>query len=99
MAFQPGREGDDSVAGNSGGLTREDGDDISTSTFITKSDVVASLRSRDLNDRADWVDRTMPAFIDTSLNASILDKLGIDIATMSTYDRPEARAVASDDES
>jgi hypothetical protein len=45
--------------------------------------VVATLRSRELHGRADWVDRELPAFIDTSKNAALLRTLGIDVATMS----------------
>jgi hypothetical protein len=51
--------------------------------FVEKAEVVATLRSRDLHSRADWVDRELPAFIDTSANASLLRTLGIDVATMS----------------
>jgi hypothetical protein len=60
-------------------------------TFIAKSDVVATLRSRDLHDRADWVDRTLPASIETYSNESLLLKLGIDVATMSTHADPADR--------
>jgi hypothetical protein len=44
---------------------------------------VATLRSRELHERADWVDRELPAVIDTSKNAALLRTLGIDLATMS----------------
>ncbi|BCY09141.1 hypothetical protein [Actinoplanes sp. L3-i22] len=40
--------------------------------------MVAELRSRGLGSRADWVERDLPAVIDTSTHASILRTLGID---------------------
>jgi hypothetical protein len=66
-----------------------EGADISTATFVEKAEVVATLRSRDLHSRADWVDRELPAFIDTSKNASLLSTLGIDVAAMSPQARPD----------
>jgi hypothetical protein len=65
------------------------GDDISRSTFIEKTAVVATLRSRDLHGRADWVDREFPAFIDTASNAALLRTLGIDVAAMETESLPD----------
>jgi hypothetical protein len=62
---------------------REEGEDISRSTFVEKAEVVATLRSRELHGRADWVDRELPPFIDTSKNAALLRTLGIDVAAMS----------------
>ena len=58
------------------------GNDISRSTYVEKTKVVATLRSRELHGRADWVDRELPAFIDTSKNASLLRTLSIDVAAM-----------------
>jgi hypothetical protein len=66
---------------------------ISTAAYIAKAAVVATLRSRELHGRADWVDREMPALIDTSKNASLLRTLGIDPATMSAE---SAAAVSAD---
>jgi len=40
--------------------------------------VVATLRSRDLHRRADWVEKDLPALIDTTNHASLLRTLGID---------------------
>lgn len=48
------------------------------STYIDKLEVLATLRSRELHERADWVDRELPAFIDTVKNAALLRTLGID---------------------
>jgi hypothetical protein len=45
---------------------------------IEKDDVLATLRSRGLHARADWVDRTLPKHVDTSKNDSLLQMLGID---------------------
>ena len=59
------------------------GEDISRSTFVEKAEVVATLRSMELHGRADWVDRELPEFIDTSKNAALLRTLGIDVAAMS----------------
>jgi hypothetical protein len=63
---------------------------------IAKAVVVATLRSRDLHDRADWVDREMPALIDTSKNASLLRTLGIDPETMSAETAAGNQTVAGD---
>lgn len=52
--------------------------DMTGPTYVAKLEVVATLRSRELHDRADWVDRELPAFIDTVKNAALLRTLGID---------------------
>jgi hypothetical protein len=57
---------------------------MSGSVFVDRAEVVAALRSRELHGRADWVDRELPALIDTSKNAALLRTLGIDVATMSS---------------
>jgi hypothetical protein len=49
---------------------------------IEKADLVALLRSRGLNDKADWVERTLPAQVDTVENRSLLAMLGVDPATL-----------------
>jgi hypothetical protein len=51
-------------------------------TCVKKAVLVATLRSRDLHDRADWVDKEFPALIDTASNASLLDTLGINVDTL-----------------
>lgn len=53
-------------------------------THVDKAAVLANLRERGLDDRADWVDRTLPARIDTRTNASLLRMLGIDLDAMPT---------------
>ncbi|WP_426513164.1 hypothetical protein ACPPVO_22585 [Dactylosporangium sp. McL0621] len=47
--------------------------------FIDKAEIVAALRSRGLDARADWVDRALPEFVDTSANAALLQTLGISV--------------------
>jgi hypothetical protein len=50
---------------------------------IDKAEIISVLRSRGLNARADWVDRTLPKLVDTHKNTALLDMLGIDPAGMS----------------
>jgi hypothetical protein len=45
---------------------------------IDKAQIIASLRARGLDDRADWVDRILPDLVDTTKNESLLKMLGID---------------------
>jgi len=52
--------------------------------YVSKAEVVAELRSRGLNDRADFVDRQLPGTVDTIRNGSLLRMLGIDPDTLST---------------
>jgi hypothetical protein len=49
---------------------------------VNKAQIVAALRSRDLHDRADWVDRQLPDLVDTYKNHSLLEMLGIDLADL-----------------
>ena len=53
---------------------------------IDKAEIIKVLRSRDLNDRADWVERDLPALVDSDKNAALLRMLGIDLAAMSPVD-------------
>ena len=55
---------------------------MSTATCVRKTVVVATLRSRDLHGRADWVDKEFPQLIDTARNAALLRTLGIDLDTL-----------------
>jgi hypothetical protein len=56
---------------------------------------VATLRSRDLHRRADWVEKDLPALIDTTDHASLLRTLGIDAdALRSDPDEPALTAGA-----
>jgi hypothetical protein len=40
---------------------------------------VATLRARDLDRRADWVEKDLPTLIDTAGHASLLRSLGVDV--------------------
>jgi hypothetical protein len=64
----------------SGGFRRpgQEGATITTKTYVEKTRVVATLRSRGLHSRADWVEKDLPALIDTKKHASLLGTLGID---------------------
>jgi hypothetical protein len=53
---------------------------------IDKAEIIKVLRSRDLNDRADWVERELPALVDSDKNGALLQMLGIDVAAMSPVD-------------
>ncbi len=50
--------------------------------IVAKSKVLAVLRSRGQNDRADWVDRTMPDDIDTAKNSGLLNLLKLDASDL-----------------
>jgi hypothetical protein len=50
--------------------------------YIDKQDIIATLRSRGLNDRADWVDRTLPPMVDVRKNGALLETLDIDPSVM-----------------
>ncbi len=54
--------------------------------YIDKAEIVATLRSRGLQDRADWVDRELPPIVDTHKNGALLRMLNIDPAAMSPVD-------------
>jgi hypothetical protein len=56
---------------------------MAVATCVKKTLVVATLRARDLQSRADWVDKEFPALIDTVRNASLLRTLGINVDTLS----------------
>jgi hypothetical protein len=53
---------------------------------IDKAEIIAILRSRGLDDRADWVDRQLPDIVDTYQNGALLQMLNIDLSTMSPVD-------------
>lgn len=50
---------------------------------IHRSDIIAALRARGLDDRADWAERQLPEAVDTDKNAALLRMLKIDPADMS----------------
>jgi hypothetical protein len=55
---------------------------------IDKADIVAALRSRGLDAKADWVDRQLPPSVDTHTNRALLEMLGI------AADLPHAKSAA-----
>ena len=60
---------------------------------INKSKVIELLKLRGLNDRAEWVDRQLPARIDVYDNASLLATLSInpdELADDATSDRDDS---------
>ena len=44
---------------------------------VDKAQLVAILRIRGLNARADWADRTLPDVVDTETNVGLLNTLAI----------------------
>jgi hypothetical protein len=63
--------------------------------FIDKTEIMAILLSRGSEDRAAWVDRTLPQLVDTDANASLLRLLAVDPATMSAVEQPQTEPDAS----
>ena len=53
---------------------------------IEKTDIIADLRARGLNERADWVDRDLPPLVDTQKHSALLQMLGIDMSTITRVD-------------
>jgi hypothetical protein len=53
---------------------------------IDKADIIATLRSRGQQDRADWVDRTLPELVDTYKNGALLRMLDVDPGAMTPVD-------------
>jgi hypothetical protein len=49
---------------------------------IDRGEIVAALRARGEQDRADWVERTLPPVVDTDRNSSLLSMLSIDLTTL-----------------
>jgi hypothetical protein len=52
---------------------------------IDKSAIVAILRQRNLDARADWVERTLPAVIDTNQHTGLLATLHISPADLAAW--------------
>jgi len=55
---------------------------MAEATRVAKKLVLANLRARNLHERAAWVDKELPALIDTARNASLMRTLGIDSETL-----------------
>ncbi len=62
---------------------------MAAATCVKKTVVVATLRSRDLHGRADWVEKELPALIDAAANAALLQTLGINLDTLTPELRPD----------
>ena len=54
--------------------------------YVDKAQIIAILRSRGMNERAEWVDRDLPPLVDTLKNAALLRMLDIDATTMTPAD-------------
>ena len=53
---------------------------------VQKSQILAALRSRNLTDRAAWVDRQLPDVVDTEKNKALLEMLDIDVTKLPPTD-------------
>lgn len=53
---------------------------------VDRAAIVQILRDRDLPDRADWVERTLPPAVDSDRNSSLLAMLGIDPAALAAVE-------------
>lgn len=49
---------------------------------IDKSALIALLRAKGLDAKADWVDRQLPALVDTDVNRALLEILEVDVADL-----------------
>lgn len=58
-------------------------------THLDKAEIVAVLRSRGLDARADWVDRNLPDLVDVYRNAALLQMLDIDPAAIAAEPEPQ----------
>ncbi len=56
--------------------------------MIDKGRILDALRRRGQHTRADWVDRTLPAHVDTVRNAGLLATLELDPADLSAEPFP-----------
>jgi hypothetical protein len=63
--------------------------------YINRTEISAILRSRGMNDRADWVDRALPPLVDTYDNRSVLRMLDIDVATLQSAEVPSGAGQGS----
>jgi hypothetical protein len=54
--------------------------------YIDKAEIIRVLRSRQLHDRADWVDKDLPELVDTHDHRALLEMLGVDPAAITPLD-------------
>ena len=57
--------------------------------YIDKAEIISILRARGLDARADWVERDLPALVDTRKNGALLRMLDIDPTTISPVAAPQ----------
>ena len=55
---------------------------------VERSRIVAVLRERNLDARADWVERTLPEVVDLSRNSGLLSTLNIELADLADVADP-----------
>ncbi|GIF63835.1 hypothetical protein Ais01nite_18700 [Asanoa ishikariensis] len=55
---------------------------------IHKRDIIDALRARGQDDRADWVDRTLPDIVDSRRNDGLLKLLNLDLSTLPAVEQP-----------
>ncbi|MEN3304391.1 MAG: hypothetical protein V7603_593 [Micromonosporaceae bacterium] len=68
-------------------------------TYLDRAHIVAILRSRGLDTRADWVERELPEHVDTYENAALLRTLDIDPAAATPAAGPPDDAAPHDPQS
>jgi hypothetical protein len=56
--------------------------------YVNKAAIIATLRSRGLSARADWVDRELPELVDVDKNAGLLATLRITPTDLSPTGAP-----------
>lgn len=55
---------------------------------VHRSEIVAALQARGLEDRALWVTRELPETVDTERNSALLRMLKIDVSGMTPVQAP-----------
>ncbi|MEV4539182.1 hypothetical protein AB0J82_35965 [Asanoa sp. NPDC049518] len=55
---------------------------------IRRGDIANALRARGQDDRADWVDRTLPELVDSRRNGGLLQLLNLDVSTLPAVEEP-----------
>jgi hypothetical protein len=58
--------------------------------MIQKSAIIAKLRERGQNARADWVDRELPDVVDPFLHSGLLSTLHLDLKELQSPPSPAA---------
>lgn len=56
--------------------------------YVRKSEIIATLRSRGLTTRADWIDRELPELVDAHKHSGLLATLHINPADLSPVAPP-----------